>query len=348
MREASGQETEWTAVTAGTIGPRSWALVEKPRWSADRDGPGRSYLMRLSVVNHWSTTAVGCWGAAVDEPHVEREIESQMLADELGQSSKNVLVLGAGGGIGQQAVTVLAQAGCDLTLGDVDPAAAERSSDLAVEHGRRGVAIAVDVMDPDSVTEAVASAERELGPLYGLVTVVGGAAGWAPIVEMTTEMWDSDMHLNVRYFFIAAREVARSLIARGAPGSMVCVSSIDGFRATGYHAGYGASKAAMMHLVKTMAAEWGPHGIRVNSVAPGSTITPGTPFLGDADRRPGIIPLRHRGEAIDIANAIGFLMSAQARYVTGLTIPVDGGATPIGPFAFGASPADHVLGKQEA
>ena len=104
-------------------------------------------------------------------------------------SGQNVLVLGVGGGIGQQAVTALAQAGCHLALGDLDPAAAERCRELTAQHGRTGVTVSVDVMDPQSVTDAVAAAEQELGPLDGLVTVVGGSAGWAPIVEMTTEMW---------------------------------------------------------------------------------------------------------------------------------------------------------------
>ena len=79
--------------------------------------------------------------------------------------------------------------------------------------------------------------------------------------------------------------------------------------------------ALPLDAVKSMAAEWGPAGIRVNSVAPGSTMTPNTPPLGEVDARPSIIPLRRRGEALDIAMAIRFLMSDHARYVTGLTVP---------------------------
>src|SRR5262249_18743645 len=142
--------------------------------------------------------------------------------------------------------------------------------------------------------------------------------------------------------------VARSLMSRSAGGAMVSVSSIDGFRASGYHAGYGAAKAAMIHLVKTMAAEWGPRGIRVNSVAPGSTVTPSTPALGDGDVRPAVIPSRGRGSASDIAQAIAFLMSERSSYVNGQTLAVDGGATAIGPFAFGANPADHVVGVRKS
>ena len=262
---------------------------------------------------------------------------------DLGLTDKGVLLLGGGRGMAESCALLLAEAGCNIAVADIDFEQAERLAALVAEKGRLSLALALDVNDDSAVADAVVRAERELSDLYGLVTIVGGTAGWTPILDMTGDQWDHDFGLNLRYFFGAAREVARSLIRRESPGSIVCVSSIDGFRAAGYHAGYGASKAGMMSLVKTMCAEWGPHGIRVNSVAPGSTITPSTPDIGAADGRPAKVPLRRRGTPDEVAKAVLFLMSDMGSYVTGHTLPVDGGVMAVGPFAFGPSPTDHVL-----
>ena len=263
---------------------------------------------------------------------------------DLGLADKSFLVIGVGGGIGQSTVAALAEAGADVAVPDIDRAAIDVGVGRVEDLGRKAFAREVDVMDEDSLGSLVAEADRALDGLDGLVTVVGGGGGWGSILDTSTEEWDRSYRHNLRYFFVAARDVARSLVVRRSPGSIVGVSSIDGFRATGYHAGYGAFKAGMIHLVKTLASELGPCGIRANSVAPGSTITPGTPDLGDADIRPGIIPLRRRGEAVDVARTIRFLLSDHGHYITGQTVAVDGGATAIGPFAYGVDPREHVLG----
>jgi NAD(P)-dependent dehydrogenase (short-subunit alcohol dehydrogenase family) len=269
-----------------------------------------------------------------------------MAAIDLGLTGRSVLILGAGEGLGEQSALLLADAGCLIAVADLELERAGRVRSLLADRGTRSLALALDVTDDTALANAVERVDSELGNLYGLVTIVGGSSTWSSITETTGDQWDHDFRLNLRYFFVAGREVARSLIRRGAPGSMVCVSSIDGFRAAGYHAAYGASKAGMISLVKSMAAEWGPLGIRVNSVAPGSTITPTTPDIGEADIRPGRAPLRRRGTANEIAKAVLFLMSDLASYVTGHTLPVDGGLMAIGPFPFGPSPSDHVLASQ--
>ena len=171
---------------------------------------------------------------------------------DLGLTDKGVLLLGGGRGMAESCALVLAEAGCNIAVADIDFEQAERLAALVAEKGRLSLALALDVNDDSAVADAVVRAEKELSDLYGLVTIVGGTAGWTPILDMTGDQWDHDFGLNLRYFFGAAREVARSLIRRESPGSIVCVSSIDGFRAAGYHAGYGASKAGMMSLVKTM------------------------------------------------------------------------------------------------
>jgi NAD(P)-dependent dehydrogenase (short-subunit alcohol dehydrogenase family) len=266
-----------------------------------------------------------------------------MAAIDFGLTGRTVLVLGGGAGMGEHSALLLADAGCNVAVADLELERAVRVTSLLANRGGRSMALALDVTDDTALTNTVKRVDSELGDLYGLVTIVGGSSAWSSVTDTTGDQWDRDFRLNLRYFFVAGREVARALIRRGAPGSMVCVSSIDGFRAAGYHAAYGASKAGMMSLVKSMAAEWGPLGIRVNSVAPGSTITPTTPDIGEADNRPSRVPLRRRGTADEIARAVLFLMSDLASYVTGHTLPVDGGLMATGPFPFGPSPSDHVL-----
>lgn len=259
---------------------------------------------------------------------------------------KNVVLLGAGQGIAEATAQSLADQGCNVAAVDIDPSSAERVAGLVQEAGRSSAARALDVTDLSAVADVIPWALNELGDLSGLVTVVGGSGGWGSLLDMTTEQWERDLRLNLSYFFVAAREFARSLIDRSSTGAIVGISSIDGFRASGFHASYGVAKAGMIHLVKTMAAEWGPHGIRVNAVAPGSTITPSTPDLGDVDTRPAVVPLRRRGLPDEIADAVAFLLSDRAAYVTGQTLAVDGGVTAIGPYAYGPNPADHVIGTK--
>ena len=179
---------------------------------------------------------------------------------DLGLTDKGVLLLGGGRGMAESCALLLAEAGCNIAVADIDFEQAERLAALVAEKGRLSLALALDVNDDSAVADAVVRAEKELSDLYGLVTIVGGTAGWTPILDMTGDQWDHDFGLNLRYFFRHGPGKSHGLlIRRESPGSIVCVSSIDGFRAAGYHAGYGASKAGMISLVKTMCAEWGPH-----------------------------------------------------------------------------------------
>ena len=135
------------------------------------------------------------------------------------------------------------------------------------------------------------------------------------------------MQLNLRYFFLASREVAQTMIKRGTGGAIVGIASVDGQRASPMRGAYGAAKAGLISLVQTMAVEWAPHHIRVNAIAPGHIVTPrlyDTPQRVDAYAN-SLIPMRHRGQTDDIGMAALFLGSDMARYVTGTTLDVDGG-----------------------
>src|SRR5690349_4817550 len=131
-----------------------------------------------------------------------------MAAPDFGLAGKRILVLGGGQGMGESTSRLLASVGARVAVADLEVERAERIA-KAVD----GVPMVVDVTDDDALVAAIARAGSELGPLDGLVTIIGMAA-WARLTDMTTEIWDLDHRRNLRYFFIAAREVARSLIAR--------------------------------------------------------------------------------------------------------------------------------------
>lgn len=248
------------------------------------------------------------------------------LQDFFGLAGRTILVIGGGQGMGEATVRLLARLGADVAILDLESARAERVAGEAERAGVRALPIAADVTDAAALTAAIEQAERALGPLDGMATVVGMAA-WSSVLDTTEEIWDLDHARNLRYFFVAAREVARRLIARGAPGSIVAVSSIDGLRSAPNHASYGAAKAGLVNLVKTMASEWGDLGIRVNAVVPGGIVTPRLPLVDAAKERESmaLLPMRRRGTVDDIAKAIVYLLSDMSPYVTGHPLAVDGG-----------------------
>ena len=210
----------------------------------------------------------------------------------------------------------------------------------------RSLAVTADVLDDAALVDAVERTERELGELHGLVTIVG-AASWSPIVDMPLELWDLDHRRNLRYFFVAAREVARSMLRRNAGGSIVCVASVDGIQSAALHASYGAAKAGLMNLVKTMSAEWSPAGIRVNAIAPGAMVTPRIPLRDTAEETAmmSAVPMRRRGTTDDIGRAALFFLSDLSTYVTGQTLAVDGGYTSVGPINYVEQMAQVPLGS---
>ena len=242
-----------------------------------------------------------------------------------GLEGKRILVLGGGQGMGEATVRLLASLGAQVAIADREIDRAQSVAALVAASGGKAIPIAIDVLDDDALIAGIAQTEKDFGPLDGMATVIGMAA-WSTLVEMDMDTWDQDHRRNLRYFFVAAREVARNLMQRQAPGSIVCVSSVDGSRCAPYHGSYGAAKAGLSNLIKTMTVEWSPHGIRANVVAPGAIITPRIPHAGDAE--PMIterIPMRRRGTVEDIAKAITFLLSDMAQYITGQTLAVDGG-----------------------
>lgn len=250
-----------------------------------------------------------------------------------GLEGKRIMVLGGGQGMGEATVRSITSLGAHAAVVDREIERAEAVVADVIANGGSAAAFSFDVLDDDALVAGIAGVERDFGPLDGMATVIGMAA-WSNLVDMDMATWDEDHSRNLRYFFLAAREVARSLMARKAPGSIVCVSSVDGMRSAPTHGSYGAAKAGLVNLVRTMAAEWSPYGIRANVVAPGPIITPRIPFRGEEAERQSMknVPMHRRGTVQDIAKAITFFLSDLSPYVTGQTLAVDGGSLATNPF----------------
>ena len=246
-----------------------------------------------------------------------------------GLDGKVALVLGGGQGIGERCAIWLARAGCDVIVAEIVPEAAARVADEVRGLGRRAFEAVGDMCDPRLIAEILPRAEAALGPIDIVVSVIGEAR-WARFLDLTPDDWETDRRRNLDYFFHASQHVARSM-AQGARGGVICaISSVDGLQASPMHAAYGAAKAGLNSLVKSMAAELGPYGVRVNAVAPGLIKTPRAVALSsgaaiDEMARDAGIPLGRAGLTDDVAHAVLFLASDMARYVTGTTLLVDGG-----------------------
>ncbi len=247
-------------------------------------------------------------------------------ASFFGLAGKKAMIIGGGQGMGESSALFLARAGCDVALVDLVPERAGAVGQHVAALGRQGFAVVGDVLDDSQIPRIVAEAEQKLGGLDLMVSIVGAAA-WGSLLDTTGEVWDQQISLNLRYFFLVARQVALSMIRRQQPGAIVGIASVDGQRAAPMRGVYGAAKAGLISLVQTMAVEWAPHSIRVNAIAPGHIVTPrmfDTPQRAEVYSA-SLLPMRHRGTADDIGRAALFLASDMARYITGTTLDVDGG-----------------------
>ncbi len=248
------------------------------------------------------------------------------MSEMLGLAGRNALVVGGGQGIGEASARRLAEAGCNVGVLDIAEERATKVAELVTGMGRRGVALSGDVLDDAQVPGIVANAVDKLGGIDILVSIVGQAA-FGPALDTPPEVWDLDMNRNLRYFYVLSRTVAKAMIERGKGGAMIGIASVDGIQGSANHAAYGAAKAGLISLVKSLAVEWARHGIRVNAVAPGHIVTP---RLFDTNERvayyaDSAIPMKRRGQTDEIAKAVTFLASDLASYVSGITLPVDGG-----------------------
>jgi NAD(P)-dependent dehydrogenase (short-subunit alcohol dehydrogenase family) len=244
------------------------------------------------------------------------------------------LVTGAGAGIGRAIALALAENGALVGVNDID----DRGEDTCQEiTGRGGTAafFQANVGDPASVNEMVESLTRDLGPIDILVNNAGVNAGKdrRPVHEFADEEWHRIIRIDLDGVFYCSRVVSAHMVKRGG-GAIVNIGSVLGIVPIRLQSAFAAAKAGMHHFTRSHALEVGPHRVRVNAIAPGSILTEGTRslFYNEETRRLSEslishIPLGRPGNPRDIANAVLYLVSDDASYITGHVLIVDGGWT---------------------
>lgn len=238
---------------------------------------------------------------------------------------KVALVTGAGRGIGLATARRFLADGWHVALLDID-AALVAAAVAGLADADRTLALVCDVADPAAVLAAVQRAATHFGRLDALVNNAGTAV-FKPLLETTPEEWNRVLAVNLTGPFLCT-QAAAPVMAEGGAGAVVNVTSISGLRASTLRVAYGTSKAALAHLTKQQAVELASLGIRVNAVAPGPVET----AMAKAVHTPAIradyhdaIPLARYGLEEELAEAIFFLCSDRASYLTGQEIAVDGG-----------------------
>jgi glucose 1-dehydrogenase len=248
-----------------------------------------------------------------------------------GLAGRVALVTGAATGIGRGAALEIAAHGAAVAVDYRRKEDEAREIVEAIESaGGRAVAIEMDVTAEDEVTRGFAHAREALGGLDLLVNNAGVEAPFE-LVDMPLEEWERVIAVNLTGVFLASRAAARIMRADGARGTIVMVSSVHEQIPWKQFSHYCASKGGVKLFAQSIARELAPHGIRVVSVAPGAIDTPiNRDVLDDPQARQEVldeIPLGRWGEVADVAQAIAWVASDQASYVTGTTLFVDGGMT---------------------
>ncbi|MGO4592978.1 SDR family NAD(P)-dependent oxidoreductase [Leifsonia sp. 2TAF2] len=245
-------------------------------------------------------------------------------------AGSRALVTAASRGLGREIALELAGQGADVVLGVRDPDSSSALVDELRAFGVQATAIRTDVLDLDACRTAIDAVTADLGPIDILVNNAGGGID-APALEVTEDDFDHVWRLNTRSTFFVSQHVARSMLENGG-GSIVNIASQAGLVALPGESSYCTAKAAVVHLTRCLAVEWGQYGIRVNAVAPTFIETDGTSAaLSDdafrADTVERIAALHRIGVPREVSGAVAFLASPAASLVTGQTLAIDGGWT---------------------
>jgi NAD(P)-dependent dehydrogenase (short-subunit alcohol dehydrogenase family) len=242
-------------------------------------------------------------------------------------SGNTVIVTGAGFGIGRGIAQYFAKKGAKVAVFDLDPNTGKETADLIGKFGGEARAYTTDVSNYESVIQSVDKVTQELGNTSILVNNAG-IRFVRKVLEIPNEEWNRTIAVNLTGMFYMVKAVAPAMLEKG-KGKIVNVASISGLLGQNGRAAYGASKGGIIQLTRSLAVELGPK-INVNAVAPG--FIPGTGMMKEIDKDTKSsgwmiesTPVKRAGTPEDVAAAVAFLASDEASFITGVTLPVDGG-----------------------
>ena len=241
--------------------------------------------------------------------------------------NKVAIVTGSARGIGQSIAIELARHGADVVVSDIISGQATVNKIKALK--KKSVFIKADMSKKSDITNLINQTIKKFKKIDILVNNAGIFSS-SPSETLKEEDWDKTIDINLKGYFLCAQEAGKHMIKKKR-GSIINIASVAGLEGYPQAASYCASKGGIVNLTNSLAAEWGPKGIRINSICPGVIETAMTKeMLGDKKIKQGMlmkIPLKRTGKPIDIAGAAVFLASDASSYITGTEIIIDGGWT---------------------
>ena len=245
-------------------------------------------------------------------------------------TGRKAFVTGASRGIGQAIAVALAQAGADLAVVARGEEGLAATAKQITDWGREAHIVAADVTRQDPVEDAIAAAIRALGHVDIVVNNAGGSNFAVPFLDLRLAGWDKLIRLNLDSAMYVCHAIGDHLVGRG-KGSVINVASVAGLIGSPFLAPYGAAKAGLISLTKTLAVEWAARGVRVNALCPGWTATDLNRNLWDDDTAGkatvATVPMQRWGRAEEMTGPAVFLASDASSYMTGQVLVVDGGQT---------------------
>jgi 3-oxoacyl-[acyl-carrier protein] reductase len=245
-------------------------------------------------------------------------------------AGKTALITGAGSGIGRATALLFAEEGANIAVNDINLSTAEETSSTIKLEGHRAIAIKADVAETVEVDAMIDRVIEEFGGIHILVNNAGMASG-CPTIDFSLESLVKIISVNLTGPFLCCQKAGRWMIRNGG-GRIINIASVAGMKGVEGGAAYSSSKAGVINLTRSLAIEWAKYNINVNVIAPGFINTPmqldvnevGEEVIEEMRRS---IPQKRFGEAEEVAKVALFLASNDVSYVTGVTIPVDGGYT---------------------